>query len=110
MPMYNRGDFDRLITIKSVTETISGGYGDVIKTEATLTTRWAKKVYGTGGTEDIHADRESPIMQVTWIFDYVSALSEEMIITDRDGQDYKIINIQDIERQRYQKAICEQNR
>jgi len=109
MLMYNRGEFDRLITIKSVTET-SDDYGDSVAVEATLTTRWAKKVYSAAGTENKEADRESPIMPVAWVFDYVSTLSEEMIITDRDGQDYVIINIQDIDRQRYQKAHCEQRR
>ena len=101
----HRGDFDRKIDIYAVTES-SDGYGDQIKTGSLLTSRWAKKEYKGGGTENVEADRLAPIMDVVWTFDFVSGLKEADYITDRDGVEYDIINFQDLERKRYHKVFC----
>lgn len=100
----HRGKFDRKVTVLQVTET-QNSYGEVEKTTSTYATRWAEKKYGTG-SENVEADRLTPIKQVNWTFDYISGLDESMIIQDRDGEQFDIIEIEELERKRYHVCKC----
>ena len=102
MPI-RRGDFDRIVTVMRVTE-VQDEYGAVQLTPTTLAQSWAMKEYKGGGTENVEADRLSPIMDVVWTMDYISGLRESDYIVE-DSTEFEIVNIQDLERQRYHKIF-----
>lgn len=107
--MFHRGEFDRKITIYPLSEAITDGYGEVVTTEGTGIPRWAKKKE-KGGTENVEADRIAPILKVEWIFDYIDGLNELDIIRDRDGREYDILVIEELDRKRYHRCHCAERR
>jgi len=102
--MFKRGEFDRKVTIRNQSG-VQDTFGEPIYTPADYATRWAKKEYG-GGSESLHGDREAPIHDVRWTFDFVTGLTEDMWILDRDGEIYDIEFIKELERKRYHTVFC----
>lgn len=89
------GNLDRRITIKTVTRA-ANSYGEPVESYSTLDTVWAARVNPglRGSNEDYEQGQLVSTRIVNWHIRYLSTVREDMLV-EYDGEDYKIIAIEE---------------